>query len=366
MSDYFDRVERQLVRRVQEGAPQSRRIPLTLGHICLAAAVLVVIVVAGVFLAARAGPRGPSASAPAAGVTVSFTARPINPRLGLGPQIMEQTVHTLRERFAAALPGVQVQRVGTRVVVRAPNGTRATRTEILALAGQGKFEVYDWERDVIAPNGKTVASQLTSQDATALEISQGSGRQAPGDPGAGAITLPRALALASKQRAVAGASDVAGPFQYFAGRKVLLPAGWTLVQAAGGASTQVYLLRNAPSLTRYDIAAVHVRRDPSISAPEVEITLTKAGVHAFQALTAALARRGALVSGLGQTLNQHLAIAVDDRLVDVAFVDFKTYPDDVLGNDRIDITGDFTVQSARDLAAELRFLPLPVELRAAG
>ena len=40
---------------------------------------------------------------------------------------------------------------------------------------------FDWEANVLTPSGKTVASQLATQDPTALEISQGLGQLGAGD-----------------------------------------------------------------------------------------------------------------------------------------------------------------------------------------
>jgi hypothetical protein len=47
MSDYFDRIERQLVRNVEAGLPRSSRFPIRLEHLAPIAALLVVAVVAG-------------------------------------------------------------------------------------------------------------------------------------------------------------------------------------------------------------------------------------------------------------------------------------------------------------------------------
>ncbi len=76
-----------------------------------------------------------------------------------------------------------------------------------------------------------------------------------------------------------------------------------------------------------------------------------------------MARRGQQLSTLGQTLDQHFAIAIDNRLLTVASIDFKTYPDGITGDEPADITGGFTKQSARELVTQLRFGPLPLNLR---
>ena len=73
-----------------------------------------------------------------------------------------------------------------------------------------------------------------------------------------------------------------------------------------------------------------------------------------------------MVSGLGQTLNQHFAVALDNQLITVPFIDFKQYPDGISGDNGADISGSFTISSARALANQLRLSALPVSLRATG
>ena len=132
MSDYFDRVERQIVQRVEAGAPEANRRPTVLGYLATAAAVLVVIVVAGAFLLARgSSPTPAKPSAPAAGQTVSvtFEVSPIDPHAPLGPAI-ERSITTLLERLDTAFPGALVERRGTTIVVIAPeHGRRRPRAD---------------------------------------------------------------------------------------------------------------------------------------------------------------------------------------------------------------------------------------------
>ena len=51
----------------------------------------------------------------------------------------------------------------------------------------------------MTPNGHTVASQLVAENATALEISQGSARRGAGESGAGSLSLYAAVSLAATQ-----------------------------------------------------------------------------------------------------------------------------------------------------------------------
>jgi len=69
------------------------------------------------------------------------------------------------------------------------------------------------------------------------------------------------------------------------------------------------------------------------------------------------------VSGLGDTLNQHFAVALDTQLITVPSIDFKTYPDGVPGGSGGEIPAGSTTSSAHDLATELRLGALPIDLK---
>ena len=76
MTDYFDRIEQQLVQRVEAGAPSASRLRVPWGGLAAAAVVLVVVVVAGAFLVTlRSGPAQEAGSQSSAGgnsVTLSL------------------------------------------------------------------------------------------------------------------------------------------------------------------------------------------------------------------------------------------------------------------------------------------------------
>ncbi len=127
-----------------------------------------------------------------------------------------------------------------------------------------------------------------------------------------------------------------------------------------------YVLRNAPALSGSDFTHPRESTDPNTRIPDVTLGLTQAGGRAFHALTAKIAERGDRVSGLGQTLNQHFAVAIDNRLITVPYVDYKVYPDGIDATDGVDISGNLTVQSAKDIAALLRYGPLPVQPHGSG
>lgn len=351
MSDYFDRVERQLVERVERGRVPAPRRSIVPGYLAMAAAVIVVIVVAGAFLLARGGgaPNQPPAGQGSVSLVLSVpAARP-------SAATLDRAARILRERLRAVFPDAEVTRTGAQIVVDVPNAPAGARSEILALTAPGRLAFYDWEGDVIAPDGNTVASRLHAGTPAALEISQGNGAEAPGEPGAGGVSTRQALWMVRK----AGAG----------GRYALVQAvdpNPGHATSPGSPNAKFYVFRMPPALSGTDLTNPRTSRDPNTGAPDVKFDFTASGRSAFQRLTAKAARRGALLSSPGQTLNQHFAIALDNQLITVPFIDFKQYPDGVNGDHGAEISGNLTPTSARDLAILLRYGPLPVDFRAAG
>ncbi len=151
-----------------------------------------------------------------------------------------------------------------------------------------------------------------------------------------------------------------------------MPPGTVVLQAADPSAehqtsstdpqAQFYVLKDHTSLVASDIAKPRQSKDNG-GNPDVTFSFTPRGRKAFQRVTQTIARRGNLVSGPGQILNQHFAVALDDKLITVPQIDFNTYPDGIRGDNGADITGRLTTQSAKDLATQLRLGALPINLQ---
>jgi preprotein translocase subunit SecD len=323
--------------RQGRGGQARRRLAPALGYGLAALAVIAVIVVA---LAIK-GHGSPSPSAQRAQVTVTFRVAGVP-----SATVLRDSITILQDRLDAAFKDVQVRQSEGRITVAVRSAGSNTRARVIALAQPGELAFYDWEANALTPSGETVASQLASQDPTALSISQG-GTSAPGGVGAGCISLDQARSLSATRHGTIVVSAIA---------QTLNEQGQTANHQAG-----FFVLYDRPALTGSQITNPVTTVDQS-GQPAVSFGFTKSGALAFQQLTAGVAHRGALVSSLGQTLDQHFAVAVDHRLITVPSIDFKAYPDGVPGNNGADITGAFTPQSARDLSTLLRYGPVAVRL----
>jgi SecD/SecF fusion protein len=394
----------------------------------MVASALVVVVVAGAFLGLDGSSRHPSTSATDGGgqsVRIVLQARPTPQVPQVTSAAMRREVELLRQRMSGVVAHVTVIRSGKAdIVIVAHHSSAATRSAILALVAQpAELTVYDWEANVLTPNGKTVAEQLAKGNPAALTISQGRGGAA-GTPGAGGMSLYPAVKLASKQppapvtatlsrhgteyflfgaagsQACAVASRaygvtarpgtrcyVAGPASSraelrseapagtrFAKTQILaVPQGTVVLKAVtsdvtapiqlSDPSTRFFVLHDAVVLSGADITDPHVA-DSVSGQPEVAFGFTSLGGQRFRNITAQLAHRGTQVSSIGRTLNQHFAIALQGRLILIPEIDFNQYPDGLdpaSGGAGVGI--GLSRRAVGQLATELRFGALPLSLR---
>jgi SecD/SecF fusion protein len=140
-----------------------------------------------------------------------------------------------------------------------------------------------------------------------------------------------------------------------------VPANFSHEPGWSDPAAQFYALKDHVALFGNDITNPQQSTDQA-GAPDVAFGFTGRGGNEFQTVTAQIAHRGDLVSGLGQTLVQHFAVALDTQLITVPSIDFKTYPDGIQGNNGAEITGGFTITSAQNLATQLRLGALPIRL----
>jgi SecD/SecF fusion protein len=357
------------------------------------------------------------------GVQLVYQGQPTPQTPRVTQDALSHAVDIMRQRvdqLGVSEPEIQTSG-GNQISVGLPDVKNTARAEKL-VGATARLEFYDWEANALLPDGKTVAAELQTQNPTAIQLSQGSGSGAPGNPGAGSMPLYDAVKLASKQRAQASGDNArAGPEYYMfgapgsaacatvsrsqgtaptpgthcllsgpddniqdllsglpagvtarQGQTLMVPQGTVVLQAVPSSfahppsisapTTQFYVLKDHVALFGNEITNPQPGTDQS-GSPDVQFGFTSKGKTAFQTVTAAIARRGDLVSGLGQTLNQHFAVALDTQLITVPSIDFKTYPDGIPGDTGADITGGFTSQSAQDLATQLRLGALQIKLK---
>ena len=128
------------------------------------------------------------------------------------------------------------------------------------------------------------------------------------------------------------------------GREIL--HGYTGKGEGGvGAEKIAYVLESRTLMTGEDIVDARVRPSSQLQGPYVELILNSKGARLFEQITAANVKR-------------RLAIVLDNRVYSAPVIQER------IAGGRASITGNFTLQEARDLAIVLRAgaLPAPVEI----
>ncbi|MBB4663367.1 protein translocase subunit SecD [Conexibacter arvalis] len=313
---------------------------------------------------------------------------------------IDRAVDIIRERvdqLGVAEP--EIQRAGSdQISVGLPSVQDIERAKN-QVGTPAQLFFYDWEENVLTPDGRFVAPLLNAQDSTAVAISQQGGSSAQGQ------TLYDAVQLAARQRPsedLRNASRSGTAYylfdrddRYLAGpekseRDVLsaierrelpegsqlleVPQGWVVLQATSTNAGQTvepddpiarfYVLRDNVALSGNDI------KDPTqgfndLQQPDVEFRFTNRGKDAFQRVTREISQRGqslALPGMSSQAVAQHFAVALDGKLISVASIDPQRLPDGIDGENGAIIEGGFTIQSAQDLANLLKLGALPIGL----
>ena len=147
-------------------------------------------------------------------------------------------------------------------------------------------------------------------------------------------------------------------------------------QGGGGIAPQrlFYLFKydppNVPELTGADLSLKGTRQDfdPRTNQPIVTLDFTDKGGDKFHDITRTLAQRGRLLYntvGGGQgdpdIWNQNFAVVLDREIKSWPQIDFTEYPSGIDGGNGAIISGNFTVQEAKDLALVLQTGALPVK-----
>jgi SecD/SecF fusion protein len=130
-----------------------------------------------------------------------------------------------------------------------------------------------------------------------------------------------------------------------------------------------YLFKHAPpaipEMTGSDLNLSGTRQDfdTQSNSPIVLLSFSGHGAKKFAAITRAEAQRGKLLTntiGNGQQIFQHFAIVLDNEIKSWPQIDWTQYPDGISGSGGAQITGNFTVGEAKNLALVLQTGALPV------
>src|SRR5271168_3047379 len=309
-------------------------------------------------------------------------------------------MRTRVDQLGVAQP--EIQRTGaSEIDVALPDVSNVRRAEE-EVGKTAQLFFYDWEPNVIGPDGKPSPTEAT----------------ATGGPNAGAsqfgLVEYQAVQRAAKREPILSKNDTTwtpgctpaqvggciygtwylldtkhekvlrGPEEteqnlYADGYKapagavtkaVRVNPGTVLVQSrpvetTAGKVTQSspnswYVLNDDPVLTGTDV------KNPTQSfeeggggsgAPDVTFGFTSHGQSVFQQVTKEIAHRGqeAQLPGINkEAAQQHFAVVLDGQLVTAPSIDYTKYPEGIDASNGSQISGGFTITSAQNLANELQ------------
>jgi SecD/SecF fusion protein len=144
----------------------------------------------------------------------------------------------------------------------------------------------------------------------------------------------------------------------------------TLSQAPSEISaTGQYVLEDRPALSGDDIKNPEQQFDPTTNQPNVTFDFTDRGRDAFQEVTRKIAQRGAATAPPGAAgaaadqYSQHFSVVLDGQVVTQPIINFFENPDGIDGRTGAQISGNFSIGAAQDLAEFLRIGALPINLQ---
>ena len=130
-----------------------------------------------------------------------------------------------------------------------------------------------------------------------------------------------------------------------------------------------FALRDKPALSGNDITNPEQTYEQTTNAPVVSFQFTDDGRDAFQEVTRQIAQRGkAQAIGPVSTeeaaqLSGHFAVILDNEVKTRPIINFEENPDGIDGRQGAQISGNFSLQEAQDLATTLQIGALPINLK---
>jgi SecD/SecF fusion protein len=334
------------------------------------------------------------------GVELVYQAKPTK-QTPVTSDALQRSIDVMRERvdqIGVAEPALQ--RSGNDQVSVALPAVKNLQQAIDQVGTVAQLGFYDWEVNVIGPDGKTDPSNaavtggpsagsvgaMPLYDAVLraakqpLKVSTDNSREGSAfyavnpktkkvfrsgkDPNALANEDTRAAALANVPRALRATAKVYEVKQ-----------GTVIIRAeqpdtAKSKTDQWYVIRDRVALKGTEIKNPEQNFDQGGGGngqPIVTFDFTSKGRKIWQKVTRQIADRGNESAGLipGQSIsgaNQHFAIVLDDELVSTPFIDFRQNPDGIDGRTGSQISGGFTIKSAQALANVLKTGALPLKL----
>jgi len=314
------------------------------------------------------------------------------------PEAIDRAIEIIRERtdqFGVSEP--EISRVGKdEIQIGLPNVQDAERA-IQQVGATAQLYFYDFEGNVVSPPGKNIpknpaqspAPPSTYELPTLYKAVQFASERKPSCPDQACTASGPTYYLFDKDnQLLAGPAERKSdlflqlePHRKPPGGQILtVPQGTVVVQSDSAnpsldetteeiSRSPQYVLEDHPELTGTEITDPKQNSDPVTNQPIVTFDFTDKGKEAFHTVTQRLAQRGQAnaplaVSSSAQAdqFSQHFGVVLDNKVFSLPIINFFENPDGIAGDTGAEISGNFTIQTAQDLAKILQIGALPINL----
>jgi SecD/SecF fusion protein len=352
------------------------------------------------------------------GVQLVYEGRP-TAQAKVDGESLNRAIDIMRKRVdQLGVASPEIQRSGEKeIVVQLPEVTNIEKAE-RQVGKTAQLQFYDWEPNVIGPDGKPAPSEPTVTG----------GREAGGS----SFGLPEYKAVLRAEKRPAELRDNATTWEkgctpaqtggcvygswylideknekmicpgknppatcppaetekaVYAGvkippgakaRAVRVNPGTVLIQARATEDSKgkvinhspnsYYVIKDDPVINGGDITHPQQGFDEGAGGngqPNVNFGFTGHGQKVFENVTKEIAHRGqeAQLPGVSkEAAQQHFAVGLDGQLITTPSIDYTRYPEGIDSSNGSEISGGFTIGSAQELAEELQSGALPIKL----
>jgi SecD/SecF fusion protein len=321
------------------------------------------------------------------GVQLVYQGKPTPQQPKVTQEALDRAVDIIRERVdQLGVSEPEIQRAGSdQIEVGLPDVKNARRAE-QQVGKVAQLYFYDWEANVLGPDGKPHPGDP----------------RVTGGPAAGTVGVPeyQALKIAAKRPPLNKGKATTGIQWYLVNDKtqtvlrgpeeertdllsergqpggtrvVKVNPGTILIRADTGKTKgpkpdRWYVLNDNPSLKGTDITNPEQNFDQG-QQPNVTFSFTDSGADKWHNVTRTIVQRAQALAPPqpprtpdAREYSHHFAAVLDNEAITVPYISYVTNPDGIQGSDS-EISGNFTIQSAQDLANLLKTGALPIKLQ---
>jgi len=321
------------------------------------------------------------------GVQLVYQGKPTPQQPQVTAEALQRALDIMRDRVDAfGVTEPELARTGSDQIEVSLPGVADAERAAQQVGSTAQLFFYDWEKNVLDEDCRTNDTEVNGgqQAVTGLynAVKRGSDCKPQRDSNNNAAAAPRFYAfdkvskrpfnrgLPSESRAAA--LENLEPAQRERAEVLEVPEGVLVLRdekpsAEARDPDRWWVIQDNPGLSGTDIKNPEQNFDQrGGNEPIVTFEFSDKGREAFQKITSEVAQRGA---DNANPLNQdpiasshHFAIALDNELVSIPYINFRENPDGIDGSTGAQISGGFTIQSAQDLAKILKIGALPLRL----